>query len=1172
MATVKEMMMDAAASLDTAAMMSAGGTFEGAINNMAGDTEDWIGIEMEAGTTYTISVSGTLSSDSGGEMDTILKLLDSKGGMIDMNDDTKDSLGSMLEFTPDQDGTYYISVSTYRNNPNLDNSGMYTVSVKGMVVDPAVGMVINGTERVPANADATPPVAYVSGNDKLKGTDAAENINGLSGDDSLYGMGGDDTLDGGADNDLLDGGPGADTLKGGAGDKDVISYSYSPMGVTINLSTGTARGGDADGDTIVDMGTDRIEGVRGSMHDDSLTGNRAMNQLWGLGGNDELDGGRKDDTLYGGDGDDDLDGGDGNDMLEGGYGADMLTGGDGNDTASYSMSMMGVTVRLHSGQAMGGDAKGDTWNLSETVDYTDSDEEMAKATVADIENLTGSAHADILAGDLRNNTIMGGGGDDKIYGGPNPADADKESDAGLTNMDTLMGQGGNDMIFGGVGDDTLHGGDGNDTLNGGAGNDTFWGGHGSDMIYADAMDRMIYGNRSDDADTEADEMMGDSDTVSYARLEEGVTRTLGSAGTGATDATDGTNVLIMGIENIIGTQGDDNLTGDGEDNVIEGGEGGDTLAGGLGNDTLSYEGSDDWVRVTLQADGTATTSRGHASGDTATGFENVRGSAYDDDLTGDTGPNVLTGGDGDDEMEGMGGNDTLEGGPGADELHGGYTDSDTGIDGNQANGEMNTLSYASSNAGVTVNLAAASATGGHATGDTVETYEESALPDDAGNTVDVATFAHVTGSMHGDRLTGDKQDNHLAGGGGDDTLRAGAGMDRVIGGPGADVLDGGEDMNEKNNMVPGDADTDGTVEEGEMVAASIDWAVYKDAKEGVTVDLSTGMGTGGEAMGDTLVNIELIWGSEHADTFISGPGGDIIEGDGGSDTVSYEASSMGVTVNLNDENQHTRVSVDTTDSDNPIQFPPTDPDSTTDTGDASTLTGVPELDAVGGVFDANNIKDEDDNPNANGAAGDKLRSIENLTGSNQKDMLAGDEQNNVLKGMGGDDMLLARAGDDKLYGGDGNDMLRAASGMNELNGGAGDDTITGGSGNDTINGGAGDDQMSGGDGQDTFVFSPDDGEADDVITGLTGLADNAIDLSAYDDLDQETLIGLIDVFGGNVRIDLTSVGGGKIVLDGVTALTSVGTVAADGALTALTMFGDADDDGEFGTGEGGFIL
>ena len=81
--------------------------------------------------------------------------------------------------------------------------------------------------------------------------------------------------------------------------------------------------------------------------------------------------------------------------------------------------------------------------------------------------------------------------------------------------------------------------------------------------------------------------------------------------------------------------------------------------------------------------------------------------------------------------------------------------------------------------------------------------------------------------------------------------------------------------------------------------------------EGVMVDLTTNMGTGGEAMGDELIDIELVWGSEKDDTFIAGPGADIIEGDGGSDTVSYEASEMGVTVNLGDE-EHNRTKAVTT--------------------------------------------------------------------------------------------------------------------------------------------------------------------------------------------------------------------------------------------------------------------
>jgi basic membrane protein A len=190
--------------------------------------------------------------------------------------------------------------------------GAYTVTVTAMEVDPTLGAPIPGTENA----------------DKLRGTEKNEMIVGMEGDDSLFGFGGDDTLDGGAGNDLLVGGMGADTLMGGAGDGiDTISYNVSPAGVTINLTDGTARGGDADGDTIVDnVAGGRIENVIGSSHDDALTGNRHANKLWGLGGNDELNGDRGNDELYGGSGDDELDGGRNNDTLEGGSGADVLTG------------------------------------------------------------------------------------------------------------------------------------------------------------------------------------------------------------------------------------------------------------------------------------------------------------------------------------------------------------------------------------------------------------------------------------------------------------------------------------------------------------------------------------------------------------------------------------------------------------------------------------------------------------------------------------------------------------------------------------------------------------------------------------------------------------------------------------------------------------------------------
>ena len=336
MATINEMIMqDAPHSVETAYMMSAGDTFEG---NLSGSSdEDWIRIELTAGMLYTIALSGR---GDDGSPDTVLKLFDSKGGHIKTNDDIDGAIGELnseFQFVPEVSGYYYISASAYTGNPFQDNSGDYMVTVtQEEMQDPTVSEPIEGTNPGQVINAGTDDEYTSAGHDKLSGTDKGETIMGLGGNDSLFGFGGDDTLDGGEGDDLLVGGPGADTLKGGPNSEDggdTISYNESPAGVTINLTDGTARGGDADGDTIVDMGDDRVENVVGSPHDDTLTGNRYANILWGLGGNDELDGLRGDDTLLGGSGDDNLDGGRGDDTLEGGPGADVLTGGDGSDTA-----------------------------------------------------------------------------------------------------------------------------------------------------------------------------------------------------------------------------------------------------------------------------------------------------------------------------------------------------------------------------------------------------------------------------------------------------------------------------------------------------------------------------------------------------------------------------------------------------------------------------------------------------------------------------------------------------------------------------------------------------------------------------------------------------------------------------------------------------------------------
>lgn len=155
-----------------------------------------------------------------------------------------------------------------------------------------------------------------SNDDKLIAGGGDDVLTGDQGKDKLDGGGGDDVLYGGSGNDYLVGGAGADDFFGGAG-TDTISYLRDDSGVTINLLTNSASGGEAAGDTF-----SSVENASGGSAGDNITGDSGDNVLRGLDG---------DDSVYGGDGDDKVYGGAGNDWVEGGAGADELYGGDGDD-------------------------------------------------------------------------------------------------------------------------------------------------------------------------------------------------------------------------------------------------------------------------------------------------------------------------------------------------------------------------------------------------------------------------------------------------------------------------------------------------------------------------------------------------------------------------------------------------------------------------------------------------------------------------------------------------------------------------------------------------------------------------------------------------------------------------------------------------------------------------
>jgi len=259
------------------------------------------------------------------------------------------------------------------------------------------------------------------------GYDSGVVIAGGSGDETIVGSPYADVIHGGAGNDSLEGGGGADSLYGDAG-TDTLSYTHDVSGVTVDLTTSTASGGEATGDSI-----SGFEHAVGGSGNDTLLGNGGDNYLEGGGGNDTLAGGDGNDILVGGIGDDILFGGAGDDELDGGTGNDTLVGGDGNDSL------------------VGGD----------------NNDTLFGGAGNDI--LLGEAGVDTLDGgaDTTGDTLSGGTGADTLYAGKETGgDTDDDTVTGGADADTFVnvsddGHGGNqgdiatDFGGGDVNDNTL---------------------------------------------------------------------------------------------------------------------------------------------------------------------------------------------------------------------------------------------------------------------------------------------------------------------------------------------------------------------------------------------------------------------------------------------------------------------------------------------------------------------------------------------------------------------------------------------------------------------------------------------------------------------------------------------------------------------------------------------
>ncbi len=657
-----------------------------------------------------------------------------------------------------------------------------------------------------------------------------------------------------------------------------------------------------------------------------------------------------------------------------------------------------------------------------------------------------SDSGDTFIGDDANDTVTGGNGPDFIDGG-----------------------GGDDFIDGAAGDDTLDGGAGNDTVFGSAGNDKITASLGDDFYdggdeAAGGVDQLKYGdftssvvidnangiasgtgfnhslaNIEDFTGTDFDdsfisgsgsdlfqrfEGLGGNDTITgpsgsidileldYRESASAISATIDIAGNGGGTIDDGfgTTDTVSGISalsgsfRVRGTQFDDTYVGNLGNDKFRPGAGNDYYDGGIGSgDEVDYRnvsGQTGGVVVDL---GNGYALDGTGGNDSLVSIERARGSFFDDTLIGDGNNNRLRGNDGADTLIGGNGSDTLRGGQGDDVIFG--------------NGGADDLDYAGATSGVTVDIAAGTATGG----DGNDTF---------------SGIEGVFGSAFGDTF--------YANGGELNVGDGGAGADHIF-----------------------DSDSDESFEGGD----DIDTLNYSPAGSAVSIDLTSGTASGGSG-NDSFVNIEVFVATDFDDTmtgasgdntFFGGGGNDTLDGQDGSDFLAGEGANDSVIGGNGDDTLYGNAGDDQI-------FGNDGADSLFGNDGDDTLTGGNQDDELFGGDGNDSLVGGDGNDDLEGGLGDDSFSGGNGTDeviyANASGSVTIDFFNGTAAGADGNDTfgtdIEGASGsqfDDTFIGCTSADDFGGLNGDDVMDGGAGDDTLLGDLGNDTLTGNAGNDSF-----------------------------------------------------------------------------------------------------------------
>ena len=815
--------------------------------------------------------------------------------------------------------------------------------------------------------------------DTFTGNENANTLRGGAGDfiDTLSGGDGDDILEGGAGNDILAGGAGTDTYLFGSGDgTDTITDDGGTIvflqgdagnaydGATYDFTRSDAGRGDAVTLTVKDGSDNTLNVLEFASDPSSIFSFVTRDANGDLQEIDNFPTTVPDKLIAGSE----------ESPFLATAATDSFTGSTGADWVSYE-NLAGVDIDLSTttvltgiNNLIGSDTAGDTFTGNENAN-------TLRGGAGDfIDTLSGGDGDDILEGGAGNDILAGGADADTYLFGAGDG-TDTITDDGGTIV-FLQGDAGNaydgatyefTRSEAGRGDAvTLTVKDGNDnTLNvlefasDPSSIFTFSTRSGStDSPIAAASlvvpDKLIAGSEESPflatAATDSFTGSGDNDWVSYENLA-GVTIDLANS-----------NVLT-GINNLIGSDGVDDFTGNDEDNILRGGKGDDILAGGADADTYLF-GSGDGTDTITDDDGAIVFLQGasdaydgatynfvYVDGNVRLSVLNAGATLNTIDFT--THPSAYTfytrSSDGTDtEIDAsLIALPTLQNGSESNPYLA-TADADT-LTAGSAVGE-DWLSYAGSDEtdGVTIDLGtlingAATASGGWAAGDKL------------------TGINNLIGSDGIDELTGNDEDNILRGGKGNDTLEGGEGADRLEGGDGAD--------------------------EASYSNSALGVRVSLVATGGMQVDFDGAAANQNEAVGDTLINIVNIRGSDFNDWLTGGGGVNRLVGGAGDDRlIGFEG------------------------------------DDTLDGGAGNdTLNGGEDTDTLHGGYGADILNGDAGNDTLNGDAGN--------------DTLNGGRNTDTLNGGAGDDILEGGAGNDILEGGEGDDTYL-------FNANDGTDTIT----------------------------------------------------------------------------------------------------------------------------------